>query len=103
MTLNSDIETYHVFFKKLSNQLRIRIISALRKKDMSVNELVKTLGVEQSKLSHALASLKCCNIVHSKIKGKQRIYSVNNNTIIPILDIIDRHEKTFCKHCPMRK
>ena len=103
MSSDSNIETYHFFFKKLSNPLRIGIVSALREKDLSVNDLVKKLKVEQSKLSHALASLRCCNIVHSNIKGKQRIYSVNKKTVVPILNIIDKHEKTFCKRCPMRK
>ena len=95
--------TYHVFFKNLSNALKIRIVSELRDKDMSVNELVEKIGVEQSKLSHALAKLKCCNIVYSKISGKQRNYSLNKKTILPMLNLIDKHEKEFCKECKYRK
>ena len=57
----------------------------------------------KSKLSHALASLKCCNIVKVRQKGKQRIYFLNKTTIVPMLELIDKHEKTFCKNCPMKK
>lgn len=93
-------KTYHIFFSKLSNPLRIKIISALDEKPESVSELSKKLGVEQSKLSHALRELKTCNIVKVAQKGKQRIYSLSR-TIIPILRLIDFHSKTCskCKGC----
>jgi len=66
--------TYHVFFTNLANPLKIKIILSLRDKEKNVSELVKELKVEQSKISHALSSLKDCNIVKAKQKGKQRIY-----------------------------
>ena len=89
--------TYHIFFSKLSNPLRIKIISSLDEKPKSVNQLSKELGVEQSKLSHALRELRECNIVKVKQKGKQRVYSLSR-TIIPILRLIDCHSKN-CKKC----
>lgn len=95
MKIDSD-KTYHIFFRNLANPLKIKIISVLRKKESSVSELSKALNIEQSKLSHALSSLKCCNIVKSKQKGKQRIYFLNKDTIIPMLKLIDKHEKEFC-------
>jgi DNA-binding transcriptional ArsR family regulator len=95
-------QTYHVFFTNLANKLKINIILSLRQKEKNVSELSKELNVEQSKISHALSSLKCCNIVKVKQKGKQRIYLLNKNTIIPMLKLIEKHSKTFCKgicHC----
>jgi len=88
--------TYHIFFTNLANPLRIKIISSLKEKEKNVTELSKELKVEQSKLSHALRLLRHCNIVDVKQKGKQRIYSLNKKTIVPILKIIDKHSKTFC-------
>lgn len=96
-------ETYHYFFRNLSLPSRIDIVSALKEKEGCVNELSRKLKVEQSKLSHSLASMKCCNIVEVKKKGKHRIYSLNKKTIVPILKILDKHEKDFCKECRMRK
>ena len=89
--------TYHIFFRNLANPIKIKIISALREKESSVSELAKKLKIEQSKLSHSLASLKCCNIVKVKQKGKQRIYFLHKKTIVPMLKLIDKHAKTFCK------
>jgi len=63
---------------------------------MNVSELGNRLKVEQSKLSHALKNLRDCNIVNVKIKGKERIYSLNKKTILPILKLIDKHAKINC-------
>ena len=95
--------TYHFFFSNLSNPLKIDILSILKEKPMSVGEISKKLKIEQSKLSHALASLRCCNIVQVKRKGKKRIYILNKEIILPILKIIDEHEKKFCKICMARR
>ncbi len=89
--------TYHIFFRNLANPLKINIISALKEKESSVGDLSYELGVEQSKVSHALALLKKCNIVNSKHEGKQRIYSLNKKTILPMLKMIDEHSQSFCK------
>jgi len=98
--------TYHIFFGNLASPLRISIISALKERDMSVNDLSKALKEEQSKLSHALSNLKKCNIVHARKEGKERIYSLNRKTILPILVLIDQHAKLNCdgncKFCMMR-
>jgi len=95
-------QTYHVFFSKLSNPLRIDIISSLEK-PKSVSQLSKELKVEQSKISHALKELRNCNIVQIKQEGKKRIYSLSK-TIIPILRLIDCHSKTCskCRGCQRR-
>jgi DNA-binding transcriptional ArsR family regulator len=90
---------YHIFFKKLSNPLRTKIITSLRVSSKSVTQLYKDLNTEQSKISHALNSLKRCSIVTAKRKGKNIIYSLNKQTIIPMLNLIKKHEKKFCKYC----
>jgi len=97
------MSSYYRFFRNLANPLKTDIISKLKEKDMSVTELVETLNVEQSNLSHALTSLKNCSIVISKTQGKQRIYSLNKKTILPILGIINDHERKFCKKCAYKK
>ncbi len=97
-------KTYDIFFSNLSNKLKMKIILSLKKSRKSVTELSKSLKTEQSKISHALSSLRCCNIVKVKQKGKQRIYELNKKTIIPILKIIEKHSKTFCKgRCSCKK
>jgi DNA-binding transcriptional ArsR family regulator len=93
------INKYYLFFRNLANPLKMDIISSLKEKNMSVLELVKELKQEQSKISHALTSLKHCSIVQVKQNGKKRIYSLNKETILPMLQTIDKHENKFCKEC----
>ncbi len=88
--------TYHLFFTNLANPLKIDLILSLREKEKNVSELKKELHVEQSKISHALASLRTCNIVKTKQKGKERIYSLNKKTIVPMLNLIEKHSQKFC-------
>jgi len=90
---------YYIFFGNLANPLKVDIITALKEKDMSVLELSRELKAEQSKISHALSTLKHCSIVNVKTQGKKRIYSLNKETILPMLEIIDKHEMKFCKEC----
>ncbi len=90
---------YYLFFGNLANPLKIEIISALKKNEMSVLELASELDEEQSKISHALKSLKNCSIVDVKNLGKKRIYNLNKKTILPMLEIIDKHEQEFCGKC----
>ena len=96
-------DAYHIFFKNLANPLKTLIIGELKEKPMSVSELAQKTNIEQSKLSHALANLRHCNLVTSKQKGKQRIYALNKKTMIPILKTIDKHRMNYCPGCKPRK
>ena len=90
-------QTYNIFFTNLANSLKMNIILSLKKKEKNVTEISKELNVEQSKVSHALSPLRCCNIVKVKQKGKQRIYFLNKNTIVPMLKLINKHADIYCK------
>ena len=89
-------EKYHVFFRNLANPVKISIITKLRDGALAVSDLSKSLRIEQSKVSHALASLNHCSIVQSKQEGKKRIYSLNKKTILPMLKLIDKHQCGCC-------
>ena len=92
--------SYNLFFKTVSNRLRIDILGMLKSKSMNVTELTRALKEEQSKISHNLKKLVDCNIVTSERKGKEKIYSLNKNTIIPLLNLVEEHVKCYCgKNC----
>lgn len=89
----------HLFFETLSTKLKIDIITKLKEKQLSVNELSSQLKQERSKVSHALLSLHKCNFVKFRKDGKKRIYSLNTETILPLLLLIEKHIKKYCKIC----
>ena len=101
---------YHKCLATLSNELRIKIIEELQKGPKSVGELAEKTGTEQSKISHALQSLKECRFVISSKKGKERIYSLSSNIFMKskknknLFEIFEEHYKNVCKcNCVKKK
>jgi len=98
-------KSYHYFFMNLGNKTKLGIILALKNKNMNVSEIVSYLKEEQSNISHHLKDLILCRIVDAKQVGKQRIYSLNKRTVLPILKLVEKHSKLNCsrgcnKPCP---
>lgn len=91
--------SYSDFFTNFANKTRFDMIMALNERPLSVTDISKTIGEEQSKVSHNLKILLECRITTFEQKGKQRIYTLNKETIIPILKLIDKHTKMNCERC----
>ncbi len=91
-------DAYKLFFGSLTSHHRLRIINELRKKPMNVSELIERLGLEQSVVSHNLKRLRTCGFVSIERQGKYRVYSLNKETIVPLMEIIDKHMSKFCLH-----
>lgn len=90
--------SYKLFFKAFANKTRFEIIRALRKNPRSVKQLVKETEFEQSRISHNLKCLIDCGFVENNRKGKQIIYSLNKETVQPLLELIDKHIGKYSKH-----
>lgn len=91
MSLSYDTDPMVLFFKGLANETRLSLLRTLSKKPMSVSELCTELDYEQSRVSHNLTCLEFCGFVQSERVGKKRIYSLNEETIGPIMGIVDNH------------
>lgn len=63
---------------------------------MSVTTVVETLKVEQSAVSHSLKQLLLCHFVTVKRDGKERIYAINEDTVKPLFEQIERHVEKYC-------
>ena len=92
-------EACDIFFETLANRRRLKIIDLLRKGPRNVSEIIKATGLEQSNVSHNLRRLERCGFVFVKQQGKQRIYTLNKETIQPLMSLIDTHINKFCKKC----
>jgi DNA-binding transcriptional ArsR family regulator len=67
---------------------------------MNVTEICNCLNQEQSRVSHNLKCMADCHFLTVKKKGKQRIYSLNKETILPLLNLVEKHvQKYCCKEC----
>lgn len=66
-------------FKALADKNRRKILTLLKDKNLSVNELLTNFEIGQATLSNHLSILKKANLVKNEIKGKQRIYRLNKD------------------------
>ena len=85
-----------MFFDAVSSKMRVNILEALKHKPMSVNELSETVKEEQSKVSHNLKILSECHLLDMKQEGKKRIYSLNKETMIPLMKLVENHVTKYC-------
>jgi len=91
-------EAYKIFFGTLFSESRLKIINLLREKKMNVSEIMVEIDMDQTSVSHDLARLKKCGFVNSKVDGKFREYTLNEDTIRPLMEMIDKHMSNYCIH-----
>ena len=85
------------FFMTLGNKQRVRILQLLNENGpQSVSMIAAALKLEQSAVSHSLKQLLVCHFVTVRPDGKERIYAINEDTVKPLFDQIDRHVRTYC-------
>ncbi|MBI4440542.1 winged helix-turn-helix transcriptional regulator [Candidatus Woesearchaeota archaeon] len=94
---------YRLFFGTLANQYRLDIIKALKDSPKSVSQICRDTGCSQPTVSHNLRRLEHCGFVFVQPNGRQRLYSLNQETIKPLLDAMYRHTEKYCKKiCKVR-
>jgi DNA-binding transcriptional ArsR family regulator len=95
--------SYNLFFETIGSKTRLRILELLQAKPMAVAEICEKIGEEQSNVSHNLKKLAECHFLDVKKQGKQRIYSLNKETIVPLLNLVAKHvTKYCCNECKMK-
>lgn len=76
--------------KTLANPKRQEILDSLRKKEMTVNEIVEETGITQANLSQHLSILRNKGIVKKRREGLNVYYSLSNSKIIQAFDLISQ-------------
>ena len=85
------------FFDVLSTRSRVEIIESLYRGEKSVSEICESVNAERTNVSHQLKLLRECGFVSVRQEGKKRLYSLNSETVKPILDLAERHVGKYCK------
>ena len=94
--MNKKSGVYKLFFGSLANPNRLQILQLLRKGKKDVTSIIKETGFEQTMVSHNLKRLEKCGMVFVEQIGKNRYYSVNQETIKPLMELIDKHTDKYC-------
>jgi len=87
---------YESFFMNFANKTKLEIIYSLREGALSVLEIAERIGEEQSKVSHNLKKMSSCRLLNVEQRGKQRIYSLNKETVLPMLELVKKHVECNC-------
>lgn len=77
-------------FKALADTNRRKILTLLKDKELSVNDLLKNFEIGQATLSSHLSILRKAQLVDYKILGKQRIYRLNKELLIAFAENMRR-------------
>lgn len=88
-----DIEKLEAAASKLraiAHPMRIAVIDLLHDRELSVTEIYERLNIEQASASHHLNILKSKGVLTSKRNGKKIFYALKNQTLIEIIDCINR-------------
>lgn len=90
--------SYKTFFTTLGNPNRLKIIHFLAQHGpRKVQDIVRGTRLEQTAVSHNLQRLLTCQFVHLRRQGRERVYSINEKTIKPLLALLDKHVKKYCE------
>ncbi len=87
----TDVTAVSLLFNALSNEYRVGIVNLLRTGPKNVGEISESLEIEQTLASHNLKCLAFCGLVTSQRLGKTIEYTLNRETVEPILLLADKH------------
>lgn len=81
------------FLKALADPTRLKVIQALRHAELCVCDITALVGISVSGLSHQLRYLRNMNIVKFRKEGKLAYYSLTDEHIIRLMDLVSEHIK----------
>jgi DNA-binding transcriptional ArsR family regulator len=99
-------QTCYVFFSVIANPTRLAVLENLLKGPMNVSQLSEILGQKQSMISHNLRPLLRCGFVRVERRGKERVYSLNGETVENLFKIVENHSQKYCPTmgiCPSKE
>jgi DNA-binding transcriptional ArsR family regulator len=84
-----NLEKAAIMLKAIAHPLRLSIVGALEDgKKLTVSEIHKLLGIEQSTASHHLGILKDRGVLSSKRDGKNTWYYLKHDNLKTILSCV---------------
>ena len=76
-------------FRGFSDSSRLSILNALRVGSLTVNDIVKATGLNQSNVSNHLRCLRCCDLVVHSRRGSYVYYQLADARVAKFLDLAD--------------
>jgi len=86
---NTDLEVKAKLFRGFSDPSRLKIIEALRRGPLTVNEIVTTTGLSQSNVSNHLGCLRGCGLAAAERNGRFITYRLSDDRVGDILALAE--------------
>lgn len=74
-----------------SDFTRLKIMYSIMGEEKCVSDIVRAVGAEQSLVSHQLKVLKNANLVATRKEGSHVFYSLADDHVIKLLDVVYDH------------
>ncbi len=78
-------------FKVLSDPTRLKIVLALTREELCVQDVAALLDVSESAISHQLRILKTLRLIKQRRDGKMAYYSLDDEHIEDLIRVATRH------------
>jgi len=84
-------------FRMLSSPARLQVLCLCLDRSVSVGDLVDSLKLSQSLVSHHLKLLREANLIQATRRGKKILYKVRDKRVRCILEDMVSHANTVVK------
>jgi ArsR family transcriptional regulator len=78
------VEALAETFKVLGDTTRVRILDALSRSELCVQDVAGVLGLTQSAVSHQLRLLRSMRLVRTRRDGRQIFYALDDDHIVKL-------------------
>ena len=75
----------------LATPSRLQILASLRAGPLTVSQIIREVGMEQSAVSHQLRVLRDHGVVTVERRGRERLYTLGDGDVSALLDHAYRH------------
>lgn len=79
------------FFKVFGDPTRLRLLTALDRRELCVCDLADLIGMTKSAVSHQLAALRAAHLVTYRREGKNVYYALADEHVRLIIECADEH------------
>ncbi len=93
ITRDEDIDRASRSLKAMSHPLRLKILCTLGSREISVQEIVESVGTSQSNISQHLAILRDKGILESRKDANRVYYRVGDERTLRLIDMM---RQVFC-------
>lgn len=87
-------------FRLIAEPTRVRLLWALMGRELSVNQLARTVGKPAAGVSQHLAKLRMARLVHTRREGTQVFYRIENEHVSQLVQDAMFHAEHVTRRVP---